>query len=194
MDPIFLSSHALMGLGLAMDAFSVSLADGLGEQTMGRKKACGIAFTFALFQGLMPLIGRGLVRGFLHRFLIFQPYIPMISLLLLLFLGRKMLRSGKKSPQKETEGGVLLFGSLLLQAIATSIDALSMGLTLSAYDLKSAFAAVGEIFTVTFFLCLAGIVLGKRFGVRLAHCASRLGGIILILIGLEIFILSLLKL
>ena len=184
----------MLAVGLSMDAFAVSICKGLcmKKATLKAQATCGA--WFGGFQGLMPLIGRGLVRGFLHRFLIFQPYIPMISLLLLLFLGRKMLRSGKKSPQKETEGGVLLFGSLLLQAIATSIDALSMGLTLSAYDLKSAFAAVGEIFTVTFFLCLAGIVLGKRFGVRLAHCASRLGGIILILIGLEIFILSLLKL
>ena len=191
MDAVFLSSHALMGLGLAMDAFSVSLANGLGERSMRRRKALTISLIFALFQGGMPLLGWGLVTGLLHYFLIFKPWIPYLSLLLLLFLGGKMLFAGGHSTSSSPKEISLGIGTVLLQGIATSVDALLAGTTLFSHDFASAVWAVGEIFFITFFLCLAGVRMGKEFGTRFTPMASRLGGILLILMGIEIFVLSL---
>ncbi len=185
---IFLFNSLLLGVGLAMDAFSVSLANGLNEPCMPAKKAVSIAGLFAFFQALMPLIGWICVHTVVQYFTALSAYIPWIALVLLLFIGGKMLWDGLKPQKDACEAPAIGFAALLVQGVATSIDALSVGFTIADYDLPMALAAVGIIALVTFAICLAGVFLGKRFGTKLAGKATLLGGIILIAIGIEIWL------
>lgn len=184
---IFFLNSALLGVGLAMDAFSVSLANGLNEPNMKKRKLFGIAGLFAFFQALMPMIGWVLVHTVVSCFTELEKYIPWAALLLLSFIGGKMLYDGLIKKDAEEASGVGLL-SLIIQGIATSIDALSVGFTIADYDLASAIAAAVVIAAVTFVICLAGVLLGRKFGTKLAGKAQVLGGIILIAIGIEIFV------
>ena len=188
---VFFLTSIMLGVGLAMDAFSVSLANGLNEPKMKKGRLCSIAATFAFFQFLMPMIGWFCVHTFVQYFEAFQPAIPWIALALLSFIGGKMLFDG--IGHKDCEDGQCAVGfvGLLVQGIATSIDALSVGFTISDYDGLQALVACLLIAVVTFFICVGGLLLGKKFGTKLAGRASILGGVILILIGLEIFITGL---
>ncbi|MDD7177911.1 MAG: manganese efflux pump MntP family protein, partial [Lachnospiraceae bacterium] len=183
---LVLQSIAL-GVALAMDAFSVSMANGLNDPGMEKKKMCVIAGTFAGFQFAMPMIGWFCVTTIKEIFAMFEKFIPWIALLLLLFIGGKMLldgiRGGDDGEESSGELGVKL---LIVQGIATSIDALSTGFTTSAYSAFQAFISSLIIAVVTFVICIAGVKMGKKFGVRLAEKAQILGGVILILIGLKI--------
>ena len=183
---VFIINSALLGAGLAMDAFSVSLANGLNEPRMTLRKTCAIAGTFGFFQALMPLIGWLCVRTVAQRFTAFQKFIPWIALTLLLFIGGSMLWEGLGRKEGDAPPPAVGSGGLLLQGVATSIDALSVGFTIAEYPLASALTAALIVAGVTFLLCLTGLRLGKRFGTRLAGRASILGGVILIAIGLEI--------
>ena len=183
----FFLNSALLGVGLAMDAFSVSVANGLQNPEMKRKMRCTIAGTFALFQFLMPLIGWFLVHTAVHLFAAFEPFVPWIALILLLFIGGKMLIEGIRGGG-ETEQTKLGAGTLVLQGIATSIDALSVGFTISEYGTAAAFVCALIVAVVTFALCIAGVRIGRRFGTRFSGGASVLGGLILIGIGIEIFL------
>lgn len=185
---IFFVNSVLLGVGLAMDAFSVSLANGLNDPKMKVKKVCGIAGMFAFFQALMPMIGWICVHTIVQYFKVFENFIPWIALGLLGFIGGKMLIEGIKNKEEEAEATGLGFGALLVQGIATSIDALSVGFTISEYKLPMAIVSALIIATVTFFICLAGVNIGKKFGTKLSNKASILGGVILILIGIEIFV------
>ena len=192
LDFVFIFNSILLGVGLAMDAFSVSLANGLNEQNMKKGKVFGIAGVFAFFQGLMPLLGWICIHSILSCFEAFEKFIPWIALILLVLIGGKMLLDGifhKEGEEKKTLG---LWG-LLLQGIATSIDALSVGFTIAEYDVKMALASVLLIALVTFVICLCGIEIGKKFGTKLSNKATIFGGIILIAIGIEIFITGLIK-
>lgn len=191
LDPVLLINSALLGVGLAMDAFSVSLANGLQEPHMGKPRMCAIAGVFAFFQALMPMTGWLCVRTILQYFQVFRRLIPWIALLLLGFIGWNMIQEGLSLRADGADPPAVGLGGLLLQGIATSIDALSVGFTISGYDLPSALWSAFIIAFVTFFICLFGLVLGKRFGTRLAGRASILGGVILIAIGLEIFLTNL---
>jgi len=194
MNLAFVSTNAALGAGLAMDAFSSSLANGLAEPGMKKTRACGIALLFAFFQAAMPFLGWSLVRSFLSFFHVLQRWIPWLALTLLTWIGTKMLIDGsekKEDGAPDRQSKRISVETLLMQGLATSLDALSVGFTLSGYGFPMALGAFLLIGGVTFFLCLAGIFLGKRFGVRLAGGASILGGVILILIGIEIYILSL---
>ena len=187
----FFATNCLLGVGLAMDAFSVSLANGLNEPAMSRRKLCGIAGMFAFFQALMPMLGWICVHTILQYFQAFEKLIPWIALLLLGYIGGKMLLEGIRGEEEEgdsTKG--LGFGTLVVQGVATSIDALSVGFTIAHYDVWSALAAAILIAAVTFVICAAGVVIGKKAGTALAGKAGILGGAILIFIGLEIFISS----
>lgn len=185
----FFINSAMLGVGLAMDAFSVSLANGLNETNIRKSKMCGIAGLFSFFQALMPMIGWICVHTFVQYFRSFEKFIPWIALVLLLFIGGQMLREGIKNKDgtEETKAAVG-FGMLLVQGIATSIDALSVGFTIAEYNWIMALACALIIAALTFVICLAGIMIGKKFGTKLANKASILGGAILIFIGLEIFI------
>lgn len=188
---MFVVNSILFGVGLAMDAFSVSVANGLNEPKMPARRVLLVAGTFALFQTAMPLAGWLCVHSIAEAFQAFQPFIPWIALALLLFIGIKMIREGLQEEterEEEEEKKLLRGGALLVQGIATSIDALSVGFTIAKYDLLSALLEAVIIGAVTFGICVLGVKLGKRLGLKLAGKASVFGGIILILIGLEIFI------
>ena len=186
----FFFNSLLLGVGLAMDAFSVSLANGLHEPQMRRRKMCAMAAVFALFQALMPLIGWLCVHTIVQYFRAFEKFIPWIALVLLCWIGGKMLLEGLRGEAPEDEGGGVGVAALLVQGVATSIDALSVGFTIAEYDWLMALVCALLIAAVTFVICLGGIALGKKFGTHLAGRAGIMGGAILIFIGLEIFITS----
>lgn len=186
---VFLLKNILLGVGLAMDAFSVSLANGLHEPQMKGRRMCGIAAIFGLFQGLMPLIGWFCVHNMVRCFSAFAPFIPWIALGLLAYIGVSMIVDAVKS--EEAQAPAVGLRGLLMQGLATSIDALSVGFTIADYTLPYAVLSACIIAFVTFGICLAGVAMGKTVGTKLAGKAGIFGGIILILIGLEIWITSL---
>ena len=187
---VFFVNSFLLGVGLAMDAFSVSLANGLNEPNMKKSKMILIAGVFAFFQALMPMIGWFLVHTLCSCFSNFTKIVPWIALILLSIIGIKMIFEGKgENENSEDEKSLTLgIGILLLQGIATSIDALSVGFTISKYNCLESLLACLLIGIVTFFICYAGLAIGKKAGTKLAGKATILGGTILIFIGLEIFI------
>ncbi|MCQ2561366.1 MAG: manganese efflux pump MntP family protein [Clostridia bacterium] len=185
---MFFINSILFGVGLAMDAFSVSMANGLNEPDMSRKRMVSIAGTFSLFQILMPLLGWICIHTIAQAFTAFQKFIPWIALLLLAFIGGKMLLEGIKGGEEEEASSAVGFAGLMLQGVATSIDALSVGFTIAEYSAAAAIVESLIIGIVTLFICLGGLRIGRKFGTKLAGKASILGGVILIAIGLEIFI------
>lgn len=187
-DFLFIVNSLLLGAGLSMDAFSVSLANGLNEPEMEKKKICGIAGVFAFFQAMMPMLGWICVHMMLQYFRTFEKYIPWIALVLLIYIGGKMLAEGIKKEDSRIEKQKLGISVLLMQGVATSIDALSVGFTIAEYGLGMAIVCVLMIAAVTFIICIAGIIIGKKFGTRFSNKASVLGGIILMMIGIEIFL------
>ena len=190
MNPVFsfIINSILLGVGLSMDAFSVSLANGLGVPKMSQRMRLSIPLTFAAFQFLMPMIGWILVRSVAENFVLFQRAIPWIALVLLLFIGAKMLIEGLRGGDNDEKTIILKPASLLLQGIATSIDALSVGFTIAEYNAGMALSASLIIGGITFVICFIGLFIGSRIGTRLAGKASILGGVILIAIGIEIFV------
>ena len=186
---VFLLKNMLLGAGLAMDAFSVSLANGLHEPQMCRRRMCGIAMVFALFQAAMPLIGWACVHTMVRCFAAFEPFIPWIALGLLAFIGISMIVEAVCG--EEDQVPAIGLRGLLMQGVATSIDALSVGFTIAEYTLPYAILAAWIIACVTFVICFAGVAIGKKAGTKLAGKAGILGGVILILIGIEIVITSL---
>ena len=185
---LFFLNSVLLGVGLAMDAFSVSLANGLHEPHMGKRKMCGIAGIFALFQAIMPMIGWVCVHTIIQYFKTFEKFIPWIALILLLYIGGSLLFEGIRNKEEETKGPKIGMTALLLQGVATSIDALSVGFTIAEYALFMAFVCAMIIAVVTFIICMAGLIIGKQFGTKFAGKATILGGVILITIGIEIFV------
>lgn len=191
-----------LGAGLAMDAFSMSLADGLHEPKMRWPRICLLAGIFALFQFAMPMIGWFCVHTAASYFSVIQPVIPFVALALLLYIGGKMFWEGVRPCEckdVETPDGetvtvcecpitYLGFGALILQGIATSIDALSVGFTISDYNAIQALVACLVIGVLTFGICAAGVLIGKKFGTALERKASVFGGVILIAIGVKIFL------
>ena len=214
---LFFVNSIFFGIGLAMDAFSVSMANGLNEPEMDRKKEFVIAGAFGVFQTLMPLLGWVLVHTALNAFQEFQRFIPWIALLLLSWIGGKMIAEGIRDTREaagfpaDAQSGAgetgttgsgaseaerngkektrkLGLWALFVQAVATSIDALSVGFTIAEYDLPHALLESLIIGLVTFAISFAGIRIGKKFGMKLAGKASILGGVILVAIGFEIFV------
>ena len=184
---IFFFNSALLGVGLAMDAFTASLANGMSEPCMKPKRMCGMAGVFAFFQAAMPMIGWFCIHTIVQYFKVFEKCIPWIALALLSYIGIKMILD---KPDCEETGTCTTcnLSTILLQGVATSIDALSVGFTIEQYNFPEALLAVLIIAFVTFFICLGGIAIGKKAGTRLAGKANLFGGFILIFIGLEIFI------
>ena len=190
---IFIINSVLLGVGLAMDAFSVSLANGLNEPAMKKNRMSLIAGVFAFFQAAMPMIGWICVHTIMQVFKNFEKFIPWIALLLLCYIGGELLLDGIKNQDSEEESTKLGFGALLIQGIATSIDALSVGFTIAEYGFVMALICALIIAVVTFIISFAGLILGKKFGTKFAGKASILGGVILIGIGLEIFLTGIFK-
>lgn len=181
----------LLGVGLAMDACAVSMANGLNDPNMKVRKVLLVALIFAFFQALMPMIGWICVRTVAQQFDKFTVAIPYIALALLGFIGGKMIYEGvthKENSSEQQTHKNLTAVVLLTQAVATSIDALSVGFTVSSYDVWQALTSVAIIALVTFAICVGGVYIGKKFGTKLGNKAEIFGGIILIGIGLEILI------
>lgn len=186
---IFLVNSVLLGVGLAMDAFSVSLANGLNDSQMSKSKMSIIAGVFAVFQAVMPMIGWICVHTIVQYFSSFETFIPWIALILLLYIGGKMLVEGIKGGDDASDNvKKLSVGVLLIQGVATSIDALSVGFTIADYNFGMALICALIIAIVTFAICIVGLLIGKKVGTKIAGKANILGGIILIGIGIEIFV------
>lgn len=210
----FFTLSITLGAGLAMDAFSVSLANGLNDTKMKLGRMCGIAAMFAFFQALMPTLGWLCVSTVAEQFKAFERFIPWIALVLLSWIGGKMLfegiRCAMRKEQNPENNGIdgtngsdgsdgkdcpccakrLTLGALVVQGIATSIDALSVGFTIPDYDLAHALVCALVIAAVTFVICMGGLSIGKTFGTMLSNAASILGGSILIVIGVWILVKS----
>ena len=186
----FISNSVLLGIGLAMDAFSVSVANAMADPNMNNKSKNTIAGTFAGFQFLMPMIGWICVHTIVMYFTKFQVLIPWIALILLGYIGGKMLFEGiKEMKSDEPVSKESLTGRMLIvQGIATAIDALSVGFTISDYNALMAFSAALIIAAVTYVICRMGLRIGRKFGLKLAGKATVFGGLILIGIGIEIFL------
>ena len=187
MGVLFIFNSILLGVGLAMDAFSVSLANGLQNHRLRLGQMCLIAGTFGFFQWLMPMVGWYCVNRVVDIFQSLLPLVPWAALVLLCTIGGLMIRDGLSGEEEQVEPHVG-FRYLLVQGLATSMDALSVGFTIAEYDGLDAFLASVIIGVVTFGICIAGLLLGKTFGMKLADKATILGGVILIAIGLEIFL------
>lgn len=189
-DVIFYINSVAFGVGLAMDAFSVSMANGLSEPHMKRRKMLAIAGVFAAFQIIMPLLGWLCVHTVAESFESFQTFIPYIAIVLLLFIGGKMIYEAVrgKGGGDNMDGAALGAAALFVQGVATSIDALSVGFTIAEYTPVEALVESLIIGAVTFMVCVGGVMIGKRFGTKLGGAASVLGGVILIAIGVEIFV------
>lgn len=187
----FFVTSVLLGVGLAMDAFSVSVAGGLQQPHIRPGQMSCRAGVFAFFQFAMPMVGWICVHTVVQRFTAFQKWIPWIALALLGYIGGKMLLEGigsrGEAPEEAEAPGVGAL-TLLVQGVATSIDALSVGFTIADYTPLAAFVCSLIIALVTFVICVAGFVIGKTVGNRLSGKAEILGGAILIFIGLKIFL------
>ena len=196
-----------LGVGLAMDACAVSMTNGMNEPQMKFGRASLIAVMFGFFQALMPMIGWICVSLVAAQFELFAHWVPYIALVLLAIIGGKMLYDGIKAAKSAKQTNLdetdtseqtrrkLTFGVLIVQAIATSIDALSTGFSLAKIagdnagtDWWKALISAGIIAVVTFGICLGAVYLGKKFGNKLGNKAQIVGGVILMIIGLEIFI------
>lgn len=185
---LFLVNSVLMGIGLAMDAFSVSLTNGLNENQMKIKRMCLIAGCYTFFQFIMPVLGWILVHTVSNYFEKFSELIPWIALFLLLYIGGKMLIEAVHKSEEDENVNKLTFSVLILQGVATSIDALSVGFAIADYNFLMALASSVIIAVVTFVICIGGLIIGKKAGTVLRRKAGLLGGFILIGIGIEIFI------
>lgn len=186
----FFFNSILLGAGLAMDAFSVSLANGLNEPKMKKSKLLATAGVFGVFQGVMPMIGWICVHTVLRYFKSFEKLIPWIALFLLAYIGGKMLYDSLVKKEDEAESAVRSegIGAVLVQGVATSIDAFSVGFTIADYNFFMALISALIIAFITFVICVSGIAIGKKFGTKLAGKAQILGGVILVAIGFEIFL------
>ena len=177
----------VIAIGLAMDCFAVSITQGMGADVhsyTNPPKPVSMAVLFGVFQGCMPLIGYH--AGTLFAYF-FSRYAPWIALVLLASIGGKMIWESLHE-KKDLDAVDWSYGRLLLLAVATSIDALSVGFTIVDYSIPMVFGSAAIIGIVTHLTCFAGLKIGTRFGTRLSGNAKIVGGIILIAIGIEICI------
>ncbi len=189
MEISFFVNSALLGVGLAMDAFSVSLVNGLNEPGMSAPRAWAVSGVYAFFQWFMPMTGWLCVRIAVEKFRAFEPLVPWIAFALLTYIGGGMIAGGLRGGGGErTALGRLTLAALFAQGVATSIDALSAGFAIEAYGAARAFAASAVIALVTWAICRAGLALGRAAGTRLSGRASLLGGCVLVGVGVEILV------
>lgn len=186
---MFVLTALLLGIALAMDAFSVSVINGLNEPNMRKRKFILIPLVFSVFQFLMPLIGFICVHLLAEKFDVFAKAAPFIGFALLLIIGTKMIIEGALN--KEDETIITSIPILLIQGIATSIDALSVGFAIENYTYLEAIISCIIIGLLTFIICIIGVIIGKKIGDKLNNKATIIGGIILIIIGIIILIRAL---
>ena len=178
----------LVGIGLSMDAFAVSICKGLAMPAVNKKQALLIGAYFGVFQALMPLAGWLLGSQFARHVTKLAPWIAFV---LLAWIGGSMLRESlsKKEEDEEVEPVELRHKELFLLAVATSIDALAVGVSFSMVELSVSFgAAAALIGCTTFAISVGGVFVGHIFGARYKNRAEFVGGAILILIGVKILL------
>ncbi|MBR1669509.1 MAG: manganese efflux pump [Butyrivibrio sp.] len=196
----------LLGFGLAMDAFSVSLANGFAERSMTGRRMITISGVYACFQFVMPVIGWVLVHFAVTFYGGFSKFIPYISLVLLSYIGIKLIIEGVRSKKCKMEGKCedcpnsdcdirgtigkekISNREIFMQGVATSIDALSVGFTIEGLDFLMVILSALIIGAVTHVVCFLGLKIGTKFGTRFSGNAKIIGGIILVGIGIEICI------
>lgn len=177
----------LFGIGLAMDAFAVSVCKGLCMKRINYAHCCVIALFFGAFQALMPFIGYWLGTAF-------ESYITSIdhwiAFVLLVYIGAKMIREAFEPEEEQTcdVSGKLNIKELFVLAIATSIDALAVGITFSFYEDTNIYQNITVIGVVTFLISFGGVVIGNKFGSRYKQKAEIAGGAILVLLGFKILL------
>ncbi len=178
-------SIIIIAFGLAMDAFAVSITSGICIKELKVKHALKIALFFGAFQGAMPLIGWVLSIKF-------KAYIESIdhwvSFILLVFIGIKMIHEALKIDEEENcRRNPLDFKVLTILSIATSIDALVIGVSFAFLEVNILYAAI-IIAIITFLCCFIGVIMGKKFGQLFNNKAEIFGGVILVLMGIKILI------
>ena len=173
----------LLGLGLAMDAFAVSICKGLSMKKMNWKKARIIALYFGIFQALMPLIGYFLGMTFESIVTTFDHW---IAFALLTLIGGGMIKESFDN-EDEKKNNKVDFKTMVVLALATSIDALAVGITFAFFDVNI-ILAVSIIGVIAFVLSILGVKIGNRFGDKFQSKAELMGGIILVLLGLKILL------
>ena len=174
----------LIAVGLAMDAFAVSICKGLSMSKMDWKKALIIALYFALFQGGMPVIGYFLGVGFEESIKFIDHW---IAFGLLAFIGGNMIKNALSKKEDDEIDDKVDFKTMIVLAIATSIDALAVGITFAFLNVNI-ILAVSLIGIITFIISCIGVKLGNVFGDKYEKKAELAGGIVLVLIGLKILL------
>ena len=178
----------LIGVGLSMDAFAVSICQGLSMTKIKWGHALTVGLYFGGFQALMPFTGWMLGSQFAGRI---QQYDHWVAFVLLLLIGGNMIREALSGEEDEAEDAAIGAGldhkKLFLMAIATSIDALAVGVTFAFLDI-AILPAIGIIGTTTFFISVAGVAVGCWFGARYKKRAEITGGVILVLLGVKILL------
>ena len=178
----------LIGVGLSMDAFAVSICQGLSMTKIKWGHALTVGLYFGGFQALMPFTGWMLGSQFAGRI---QQYDHWVAFVLLLLIGGNMIREALSGEEDEAEDAAIGAGldhkKLFLMAIATSIDALAVGVTFAFLD-TAILPAIGIIGTTTFFISVAGVAVGCWFGARYKKRAEITGGVILVLLGVKILL------
>ncbi len=172
-----------LGIALAMDAFSVSIANSLRDQSIQKNKAFKMSAAFGFAQFLMPMIGWWLIHTLIHIFQFLIPFVPWVACIVLSFLGLKMIMEAKEQTSISVTGG-----TIFTQAIATSIDALSIGLVMADYNFQEAIITACIIGVVTTGICYMGVLLGKKLGEKIGDTSGIFGGILLIIIGIKILL------
>lgn len=175
---------ALIGVGLAMDAFAVSICKGLAMRRMNYKKAIIIAAFFGVFQALMPALGYVLGTTFANKIAAIDHWIAFI---LLALIGANMIKEALSSDDDECQDDSLRLGDLIMLSIATSIDALAVGITFAFFNV-SLLLSVSMIGIITFIICVIGVKVGNVFGEKYKSKAELAGGLILIVMGAKILI------
>lgn len=178
----------LLALGLSADAFAVAVTNGICSNRVTKKNALATAVTFGFFQGLMPVLGFFLGKTFSDFINRYQHW---VALILLTIIGINMLNEVYKEWKNPEDccpaTSIFTAKNLIMQGIATSIDALAAGVSLTVMKINIVSAAL-LIGAITFFCCALGVYIGKKFGSLLGLRARLVGGIILVLLGLKIFV------
>lgn len=175
---------ALIGVGLAMDAFAVSICKGLAMRKMNYRKAIIIAAFFGIFQALMPALGYVLGTTFANKIAAVDHWIAFI---LLGLIGANMIKEALSKDDGECQDDSLRLGDLIMLSIATSIDALAVGITFAFFNV-SLLLSVSMIGIITFIICIFGVKVGNVFGEKYKSRAELAGGLILIAMGAKILI------
>lgn len=173
----------LIGIGLAMDAFAVSICKGLSMKKMNWKNVVIIALYFGVFQALMPLIGYFLGMTFESIVTTFDHW---VAFALLTLIGGGMIKESFDD-EDDKKNDKVDFKTMVVLAIATSIDALAIGITFAFFDVNIVLA-VSIIGIITFIISVLGVKIGNRFGDKYQNKAQLMGGIILVLLGFKILL------